>query len=197
MSTRKSAASAADSDSLSMEALIPVINKLQDVFNTVGEAKILNLPQIVVVGSQSSGKSSVLENLVGKDFLPRGTGIVTRVPLVMQLTNVPSVAERSYSSKYPKAEEWAVFMHKGDSIMTDFDDVRNEIEARTVDIVGKEKNVADKPIHPAFVHLFAFRVAQRREQLLRAQPHLLDPGTELREASTDVVEEKLVQVFRQ
>lgn len=40
MSTRKSAASAADSDSLSMEALIPVINKLQDVFNTVGEAKV-------------------------------------------------------------------------------------------------------------------------------------------------------------
>lgn len=30
------------------------------------------------------------------------------------------------SSKYPKAEEWAVFMHKGDSIMTDFDDVRTE-----------------------------------------------------------------------
>lgn len=40
MSTRKSAASAADNDSLSMEALIPVINKLQDVFNTVGEAKV-------------------------------------------------------------------------------------------------------------------------------------------------------------
>ena len=30
-----------------------------------------DLPQIVVVGSQSSGKSSVLENVVGKDFLPR------------------------------------------------------------------------------------------------------------------------------
>ena len=34
---------------------------------------------------QSSGKSSILENIVGKDFLPRGTGIVTRVPLVLQL----------------------------------------------------------------------------------------------------------------
>lgn len=34
-----------------MEALIPVINKLQDVFNTVG-ADIIQLPQIVVVGTQ-------------------------------------------------------------------------------------------------------------------------------------------------
>lgn len=37
---------------------------------------------------QSSGKSSVLENLVGRDFLPRGTGIVTRRPLVLQLIHI-------------------------------------------------------------------------------------------------------------
>lgn len=45
----------------------------------------IDLPQIAVVGSQSSGKSSVLENIVGKDFLPRGIGIVTRRPLILQL----------------------------------------------------------------------------------------------------------------
>jgi dynamin 1-like protein len=42
----------------------------------------------VVIGSQSSGKSSVLENIVGRDFLPRGSGIVTRRPLVLQLINL-------------------------------------------------------------------------------------------------------------
>ena len=56
-----------------METLIPIINKLQDVFGAIGHQSI-DLPQIVVVGSQSSGKSSVLENIVGRDFLPRGTG---------------------------------------------------------------------------------------------------------------------------
>lgn len=56
-----------------MEKLIPVINKLQDVFTTVGREAI-QLPQIVVVGTQSTGKSSVLENLVGQDFLPRYCG---------------------------------------------------------------------------------------------------------------------------
>lgn len=34
-----------------MDALIPVLNKLQDVFNTVGHESI-HLPQIVVVGTQ-------------------------------------------------------------------------------------------------------------------------------------------------
>lgn len=30
----------------------------------------------------------MLESLVGRDFLPRGTGIVTRRPLVLQLIHV-------------------------------------------------------------------------------------------------------------
>uniref|UniRef100_A0A8C6NPU4 Interferon-induced GTP-binding protein Mx n=1 Tax=Nothobranchius furzeri TaxID=105023 RepID=A0A8C6NPU4_NOTFU len=76
-----------------METLIPTINRLQEVFLTVG-ADIIQLPQIVVVGSQSSGKSSVLESLVGRDFLPRGSGIVTRRPLVLQLINVSPLKER-------------------------------------------------------------------------------------------------------
>lgn len=67
-----------------MESLIPIINKLQDVFNTIGTESI-QLPQIVVIGTQSSGKSSVLESIVGRDFLPRGAGIVTRRPLILQL----------------------------------------------------------------------------------------------------------------
>lgn len=48
-----------------MNQLIPVVNKLQDVFTAIGK-QFLELPQIVVIGSQSSGKSSVLENVVGR-----------------------------------------------------------------------------------------------------------------------------------
>jgi len=62
-----------------MEDLIPVVNRLQDVFNSVGQkALLMDLPQIVVIGSQSSGKSSVLESVLGKNFLPRSAGICTR-----------------------------------------------------------------------------------------------------------------------
>ncbi|KAL3228972.1 Vacuolar protein sorting-associated protein 1 [Nakaseomyces bracarensis] len=71
------------------EHLIATINKLQDALAPLGggSQSPIDLPQITVVGSQSSGKSSVLENIVGRDFLPRGTGIVTRRPLVLQLIN--------------------------------------------------------------------------------------------------------------
>jgi hypothetical protein len=81
-----SAAAAAVQGDRGMQSLIPIVNKLQDVFAAIGKHP-LDLPQIVVIGSQSSGKSSVLEHIVGRDFLPRGTGIVTRRPLILQLYN--------------------------------------------------------------------------------------------------------------
>lgn len=43
-----------------------------------------------MVGTQSAGKSSVLEAIVGMDFLPRGEGIVTRRPLELRLVHEPS-----------------------------------------------------------------------------------------------------------
>lgn len=70
-----------------MQMLIPLVNKLQDAFSSLSVPLNLDLPQIAVVGSQSAGKSSVLENFVGRDFLPRGSGIVTRRPLILQLIN--------------------------------------------------------------------------------------------------------------
>lgn len=50
----------------------------------------LTLPSIVVIGSQSSGKSSVLESIVGKEFLPKGSNMVTRRPIELTLVNTPS-----------------------------------------------------------------------------------------------------------
>ncbi|KAL6106470.1 dnm1l [Pungitius sinensis] len=130
-----------------MEALIPVINKLQDVFNTVG-ADIIQLPQIVVVGTQSSGKSSVLESLVGKDLLPRGTGIVTRRPLILQLVHIDSEDCRKTSEENGiNGEEWGKFLHTKNKTYTDFEEIRQEIDAETERISGNNKGVSDEPIH--------------------------------------------------
>ncbi|KAA0715652.1 Mx Interferon-inducible [Triplophysa tibetana] len=60
---------------------------LVDSLRALGIEKDLNLPAIAVIGDQSSGKSSVLEALSGV-ALPRGTGIVTRCPLVLKLKKV-------------------------------------------------------------------------------------------------------------
>lgn len=116
-----------------MEDLIPLINKLQDAFSSIGQSCNLDLPQIAVVGGQSAGKSSVLENFVGRDFLPRGSGIVTRRPLILQLVNSNA--------------EYAEFLHCKGRKFVDFDEVRLEIEAETDRLTGSNKGISPIPIN--------------------------------------------------
>lgn len=49
-----------------MEKLIPAMNKMLDVCTQTGTNMQFDLPQIAVIGCQSAGKSSVLENFVGR-----------------------------------------------------------------------------------------------------------------------------------
>uniref|UniRef100_A0A7E4V250 dynamin GTPase n=1 Tax=Panagrellus redivivus TaxID=6233 RepID=A0A7E4V250_PANRE len=131
-----------------MESLIPVISKLQDVFATIGyrEAEV-QLPQIVVVGSQSAGKSSVIEGIVGRDFLPRGTGIVTRRPLLLHLIHVPLDDAKRNTNPLFKTGDWAQFEHLPDEIFTDFEKVREEIENETNRLSGSNKGISVEPIN--------------------------------------------------
>uniref|UniRef100_A0A8B9HQP3 dynamin GTPase n=1 Tax=Astyanax mexicanus TaxID=7994 RepID=A0A8B9HQP3_ASTMX len=116
-----------------MQELIPLVNRLHDAFSAIGQSCNLDLPQIAVVGGQSAGKSSVLENFVGRDFLPRGSGIVTRRPLVLQLISATS--------------EYAEFLHCKGKKFTDFDDVRREIETETDRVTGSNKGISSIPIN--------------------------------------------------
>ncbi len=45
--------------------------EVKNILRPVGHADTLQLPAIVVIGSQSSGKSSLLESIVGHEFLPK------------------------------------------------------------------------------------------------------------------------------
>ena len=109
-----------------MDKLIPLVMKLQDAFNAIDTSGQVELPQIVVVGGQSTGKSSVLESIVGKDFLPRGNGIVTRCPLILQLRRID--ADRVNSKKKEGIEEdtreHGIFFHRQEDKFYDFDEIR-------------------------------------------------------------------------
>lgn len=68
--------------------------EIRSILNKVDSSSAnLTLPSIVVIGSQSSGKSSVLESIVGKDFLPKGSNMVTRRPIELTLVNTPNSQE--------------------------------------------------------------------------------------------------------
>jgi len=153
--------------SAAMESLIPLVNDLQDIFNGLGFQPI-DLPQICTVGGQSAGKSSVLEALVGKDFLPRGSGIVTRRPLLLQLVNPhkkeweetvdeetgDTVYRNIYSGETRRDEppepesdfkEYGEFAHKPDEKFYDFSAIRDEIDRYTEETCPN-KNVSPDPI---------------------------------------------------
>ena len=113
-----------------LRKLINLIDQLRDC----GVNEYIKLPRICSLGTQSSGKSSVLESIVGLDFLPRGDGVVTRRPLELRLCHINS------------GEPWAVFEERKGKKFTDFVKVRETIEALTDEVCGKDKNILDKPI---------------------------------------------------
>jgi replication fork clamp-binding protein CrfC len=109
------------------------------------------LPQITVLGSQSSGKSSVLENIVGRDFLPRGSGIVTRRPLILQLTNVKAgdhkLPEGVELKEGESADEWGEFLHLQGKRFYDFNEIRSEIVRETEATTGTNAGISSSPIN--------------------------------------------------
>uniref|UniRef100_A0A0D3HAD1 Dynamin-type G domain-containing protein n=1 Tax=Oryza barthii TaxID=65489 RepID=A0A0D3HAD1_9ORYZ len=131
----------------SMEGLIGLMNRIQRACTALGDhggggegANLPtlweSLPTIAVVGGQSSGKSSVLESIVGRDFLPRGSGIVTRRPLVLQLHQIDK-----------GAHDYAEFLHLPKTRFSDFALVRQEIADETDRVTGKTKQISPVPIH--------------------------------------------------
>lgn len=58
--------------STKLRSVITLVDKLRDI----NLESYIKLPKIVAVGSQSSGKSSLVEQIVGLDFLPRGSVII-------------------------------------------------------------------------------------------------------------------------
>ncbi|XP_072981531.1 dynamin-related protein 3B-like [Typha angustifolia] len=121
-------------------SVIPIANKLQDIFAQLGSSSTIDLPQVAVVGSQSSGKSSVLEALVGRDFLPRGSDICTRRPLVLQLVHCPRRPEGV------EGDEWGEFLHLPGKRFFDFAEIKREIQAETDKEAGGNKGISDKQI---------------------------------------------------
>ena len=122
-----------DKDNVLFKKLRKLIN-LIDQLRDVGVQEYIKLPRIASLGTQSSGKSSVLESIVGLDFLPRGDGVVTRRPLELRLCHIQD------------GQPWAIFEERKGEKFTDFNKVRETIEALTDEVCVGEKNIVDKPI---------------------------------------------------
>ena len=122
-----------DNDNILFKKLRKLIN-LVDQLRDCGVQEYIQLPRIASLGTQSSGKSSVLESIVGLDFLPRGDGVVTRRPLELRLNHIVD------------GKPWAIFDERKGEKFYDFNKVRETIEQLTEEVCAGEKNIVDKPI---------------------------------------------------
>lgn len=118
-------------------------NKLLNIANDInavmeGGNNQMRLPQLVVVGTQSSGKSSILNSIITMDILPTGKNMVTRTPLDIRLhktakkSSIKIISEIPITSPIPLESEVSK--------------VREQIEKKTIDIAGKGSNIGTEPI---------------------------------------------------
>jgi GTPase SAR1 family protein len=117
------------------ESIITSLNKIQEIFIKHKMSDEVEFPQIVVIGSQSCGKSSLLDLIVGEDFLPKGENIMTRTPILIQSTTNKSL-------KHARAR----LGHLKDKIFEDFGKLKDEINLQTERLAGKAKGVTAEPI---------------------------------------------------
>lgn len=129
----------------------PEILKLGNILNSVfTDTNLLKkkVPRIAVIGSQSSGKSSVLNGILSMDILPMGKNMVTRVPLNLQL--IQSDMMKAEFGNYINVE-WKVIKTV---VLTDplptkeeVEQIRKQIEAQTIDIAGSSMDIGFQEIN--------------------------------------------------
>ncbi|KAL8264309.1 hypothetical protein R6Q59_022439 [Mikania micrantha] len=133
--------SADDHDQKSTPLVASYNDKIRPTLDAVDKLRRLNvtqegipLPTIVVVGDQSSGKSSVLESLAGIS-LPRGQDICTRVPLIMRLQHHPD-----------PVPEFVLEFQKKTVKISEESQISEAISKATVEIAGNSKGISNVPL---------------------------------------------------
>jgi GTPase SAR1 family protein len=118
------------------------IKPILDTFDNIREIlrfENIELPKIVVVGDQSSGKSSVLESITGV-CLPRGENTVTKCPIVLQMRNV-SLSSEEYATVRIEGD-------KNDSPKFALKELNEKIRATQEELITREKTeISDNPIY--------------------------------------------------
>jgi replication fork clamp-binding protein CrfC len=132
------------SDSYNANQMMILTRKMIEIrhlLHEIGQSKTLQLPSIVVIGSQSSGKSSVLEALVGHEFLPKGSNMVTRRPIELTLIN----------TNEENGQEYGVFPALQTGKITDFTQVQRTLTDLNLAVPASEA-VSDEPIQ---LHIYS------------------------------------------
>ena len=126
------------------------ILKIGNVLNSIFiNRNDMNIPKLVVVGSQSSGKSSILNSILGLDILPTGSNMVTRGPLQLELIQTTDEVKAVFGEYMNGA--WVVIkeihLHSPEPTAQQKNDINSMIKSITNEYAGEGMNITDIPIY--------------------------------------------------
>ena len=113
---------------------IQELNTFIQILQNLQLTEYINMPRICCIGNQSSGKTSLLTNIIGLDILPKGDRIITRRPIELKLNQIKS------------GKSYIFFDEDKNDIITDFSTVKEKIKKLTNSFCGYDKNIKDKPL---------------------------------------------------
>ena len=121
--------------------------ELSSNFNSVSKQLGFNIsfPSIVLVGSQSSGKSTLVNRLIGMKVIPTGGKMVTRTPINIHLINEQK-DEKIELGIYQRGN-WCSLKTLNFNMINFDNDIKNDIIRLTNDLAGNNKNIASTEIH--------------------------------------------------
>lgn len=126
-------------ESLNNQEIIKMINELSIIFPNNSSFK-LPIPRMVCVGGQSSGKSSVLNGLIGMNILPTGKEMVTRCPLNLQLVHVDS------QNAYAEFSNLKISLTLPEPTEDEVHRIQQQIKKLTNEYAGYNKNISSTEI---------------------------------------------------
>lgn len=134
-------------DKLTNDQLIQIADHIRDIFKN---SEFLDPPTLVVIGSQSSGKSITLNGLTGIDILPNGKSIVTRTPVHLRLIHTKDTKTITVEFFDAADSQKLISSFNVDAYTTPVEQlvpVREEIVRLTELYAGRSKNVVDVQIN--------------------------------------------------
>ena len=140
---------------LSDNQILHIANDINGLFSETNLVELkpeLSLPKLVVVGTQSSGKSSVLNNIMAMDILPTGKNMCTRTPLDIRLHQLNPEDYKDGWIEFGNYTQEGWIIEKKVSIQSPIPEeqeiktIRDFISKKTVEIAGQGMNISHTPI---------------------------------------------------
>lgn len=136
------------SDSNYNSELIKINNVLNTINTNFSLSHKINTPTLVTVGSQSSGKSTILNRILNLDIIPVGSVMETRTPINIELIHSTTdyyIEFGNYSSsKWTSTKK--IYFNTTPSQLN-INDINKEIKALTEHYAGNTMNISSKEIN--------------------------------------------------